>query len=99
VLSISKQRISNAFFENAYRYVNTPSNIVRSLFWNRFKALRWDEPVGFAQWKAQVRQTRMQGIALDEGNYAAVHGQKADGSITLLKLEARRLEAAPPCGG
>jgi DNA-binding IclR family transcriptional regulator len=35
----------------------------------RFRTLRWDEPPSFAQWKAQVRQTREQGFALDTGNY------------------------------
>jgi DNA-binding IclR family transcriptional regulator len=35
----------------------------------RFKALRWDEPPTFDQWKAQVRQTRAQGFAVDAGNY------------------------------
>ena len=35
----------------------------------RFKTLRWDEPPSFDEWKAQVRQTRAQGFAVDEGNY------------------------------
>jgi DNA-binding IclR family transcriptional regulator len=35
----------------------------------RFKTLRWDEPPGFEDWKAQVAQTRLQGFAVDEGNY------------------------------
>lgn len=35
----------------------------------RFHALRWDEPLTFDQWKAQVVQTRVQGFAVDEGNY------------------------------
>jgi DNA-binding IclR family transcriptional regulator len=35
----------------------------------RFRALRWDEPPTFAEWKAQVRQTRAQGFAVDQGNY------------------------------
>jgi DNA-binding IclR family transcriptional regulator len=35
----------------------------------RFKTLRWDEPPTFDEWKAQVRQTRAQGFAIDEGNY------------------------------
>jgi DNA-binding IclR family transcriptional regulator len=35
----------------------------------RFKALRWDEPLTFAEWKSQVTQTRASGIAIDEGNY------------------------------
>jgi DNA-binding IclR family transcriptional regulator len=35
----------------------------------RFKALRWDEPPTFDEWKAQVLQTRSQGFAMDEGNY------------------------------
>jgi DNA-binding IclR family transcriptional regulator len=37
----------------------------------RFKALRWDDPPTFEQWKAQVAHTRAQGIAVDEGNYIA----------------------------
>src|ERR1700758_4774537 len=35
----------------------------------RFRALRWDEPPTFAQWQEQVRQTRLQGFAIDAGNY------------------------------
>jgi DNA-binding IclR family transcriptional regulator len=35
----------------------------------RFKTLRWDEPPSFEDWKAQVAQTRLQGFAVDEGNY------------------------------
>jgi DNA-binding IclR family transcriptional regulator len=35
----------------------------------RFGTLRWDEPPTFAEWKAQVRQTRVQGFAVDAGNY------------------------------
>jgi DNA-binding IclR family transcriptional regulator len=35
----------------------------------RFKTLRWDEPPSFAEWKAQVAQTRLQGFAIDAGNY------------------------------
>ena len=35
----------------------------------RFRALRWDEPPSFDTWKAQVRQTRARGFAIDEGNY------------------------------
>jgi DNA-binding IclR family transcriptional regulator len=35
----------------------------------RFRTLRWDEPPGFEEWKSQVRQTRLQGYAVDAGNY------------------------------
>lgn len=35
----------------------------------RFQTLRWDEPPSFEEWKAQVAQTRVQGFAIDEGNY------------------------------
>lgn len=35
----------------------------------RFKTLRWDDAPTLEQWKAQVRQTRAQGFAVDEGNY------------------------------
>jgi DNA-binding IclR family transcriptional regulator len=35
----------------------------------RFRALRWDEPPTFDEWRAQVRRTRAQGFAVDEGNY------------------------------
>ncbi len=35
----------------------------------RFRTLRWDEPPTLAEWKAQVRQTRAQGFAVDAGNY------------------------------
>jgi DNA-binding IclR family transcriptional regulator len=37
----------------------------------RFKTLRWDEPPSFAEWQAQVAQTRAQGFGVDEGNYIA----------------------------
>lgn len=35
----------------------------------RFKTLRWDEPPTLDEWKAQVRQTRIKGFAVDAGNY------------------------------
>lgn len=35
----------------------------------RFRKLRWDEPPTFDEWKAQVNQTRVQGLAVDAGNY------------------------------
>jgi DNA-binding IclR family transcriptional regulator len=35
----------------------------------RFNTLRWDEPPSFAEWQAQVEQTRRQGFAVDAGNY------------------------------
>jgi DNA-binding IclR family transcriptional regulator len=35
----------------------------------RFRALRWDEPPTFEEWQEQVRQTRVQGFAIDAGNY------------------------------
>jgi DNA-binding IclR family transcriptional regulator len=35
----------------------------------RFKTLRWDEPPTIDEWKAQVRQTKKQGFAVDAGNY------------------------------
>ena len=35
----------------------------------RFRALRWDNPPRFEEWKDQVLKARIQGIALDEGNY------------------------------
>jgi DNA-binding IclR family transcriptional regulator len=35
----------------------------------RFRTLRWDEPPTFAEWRAQVSQTRVQGFAVDAGNY------------------------------
>jgi DNA-binding IclR family transcriptional regulator len=38
---------------------------------SRFKALRWDSPPSFDEWKSQVRQTRAQGFAIDNGNYIA----------------------------
>ncbi len=37
----------------------------------RFRGLRWDDPPTFADWQAQVEQTRHQGFAVDEGNYIA----------------------------
>lgn len=38
---------------------------------SRFDTLRWDDPPTLDQWKAQVKQTRTQGFAIDEGNYIA----------------------------
>jgi DNA-binding IclR family transcriptional regulator len=35
----------------------------------RFRPLRWDDPPSFEDWQAQVAQTRLQGFAVDEGNY------------------------------
>lgn len=35
----------------------------------RFRTLRWDEPPTFEDWKKQVAQTRVQGFAVDAGNY------------------------------
>jgi DNA-binding IclR family transcriptional regulator len=35
----------------------------------RFKTLRWDEQPSFDEWKAQVRETSLQGFAVDAGNY------------------------------
>ncbi len=37
----------------------------------RFKTLRWDQPPSLEDWKAQVEQTRKDGIAVDAGNYIA----------------------------
>jgi DNA-binding IclR family transcriptional regulator len=35
----------------------------------RFKTLRWDEPPTLDEWKAQIKQTRVRGFAVDAGNY------------------------------
>ena len=35
----------------------------------RFDTLRWDDPPTFEEWKAQVAQTRAQGVAVDAGHY------------------------------
>jgi len=35
----------------------------------RFSTLRWDDAPSLEEWKAQVRQTREQGYAVDMGNY------------------------------
>jgi DNA-binding IclR family transcriptional regulator len=35
----------------------------------RFKTLRWDEAPTLNEWRAQVQQTRLQGFAVDPGNY------------------------------
>jgi len=35
----------------------------------RFKTLRWDDPPTLDEWKAQVRETRARGFAVDAGNY------------------------------
>lgn len=37
----------------------------------RFKALRWDKPPSFNQWKKQVEEVRAHGFAVDAGNYIA----------------------------
>ncbi|MBB5686780.1 IclR family transcriptional regulator [Sphingobium boeckii] len=37
----------------------------------RFRALRWDEPPSFSEWQDQVSQARVQGFAVDEGQYIA----------------------------
>ena len=37
----------------------------------RFATLRWDKPPTLEQWKAQVRKTRENGFAIDDGNYIA----------------------------
>lgn len=36
---------------------------------SRFRALRWDVPPTWDQWRDQVAQTREQGFAVDDGNY------------------------------
>jgi len=36
---------------------------------SRFSTLRWDEAPTLEQWKAQVRETRARGFAVDNGNY------------------------------
>jgi DNA-binding IclR family transcriptional regulator len=35
----------------------------------RFRALRWDDPPTFDEWKRQVEKTRVEGFAIDPGNY------------------------------
>jgi DNA-binding IclR family transcriptional regulator len=35
----------------------------------KFKTLRWDDPPSFDTWRAQIRQTRERGYAVDDGNY------------------------------
>ena len=37
----------------------------------RFRRLRWDDPPTYVEWKAQVAKARVQGFAVDEGNYIA----------------------------
>lgn len=37
----------------------------------RFKTLRWDAPPSLAEWQEQIAQTRIQGFAVDGGNYIA----------------------------
>lgn len=37
----------------------------------KFRTLRWDNPPSFADWQAQVADTRMQGYGVDESNYIA----------------------------
>lgn len=35
----------------------------------RFKTVHWDKPPTLEEWKAQIRKTRTQGFAVDDGNY------------------------------
>lgn len=35
----------------------------------RFRTVRWDDPPTFDEWQAQVETTRVQGFAIDAGNY------------------------------
>jgi DNA-binding IclR family transcriptional regulator len=35
----------------------------------KFKSLRWDDAPTYEQWQTQVKQTRSQGYAIDDGNY------------------------------
>lgn len=35
----------------------------------RFDKLRWEEPPSFAEWLAQVEETKRTGLGIDEGNY------------------------------
>lgn len=37
----------------------------------RFRQLRWDDPPTWSGWRAQVEQTRAQGVAVDAGHYIA----------------------------
>jgi DNA-binding IclR family transcriptional regulator len=37
----------------------------------RFRRLRWDNAPSLADWEAQVAETRVQGYAIDQGNYMA----------------------------
>ncbi|MDE2301279.1 MAG: IclR family transcriptional regulator [Sphingomonadales bacterium] len=37
----------------------------------RFAGLRWDDAPDFAEWRAQVEETRARGFAVDEGHYIA----------------------------
>jgi DNA-binding IclR family transcriptional regulator len=72
----------------------------------RFKTLRWDVPPTLQQWKAQIRQTRVQGFAVDDGNYisgvtviaAPVWKTRSDLSHALVAVgigsEARRTKLA-----
>jgi DNA-binding IclR family transcriptional regulator len=36
---------------------------------DRFHSLRWDNPPTLEDWEHQVRETRLQGLAVDEGHY------------------------------
>lgn len=35
----------------------------------RFETLRWDEPPTFEEWRSQIADARVEGFAVDEGNY------------------------------
>ncbi|MFT4025229.1 MAG: IclR family transcriptional regulator [Novosphingobium sp.] len=54
----------------------------------RFARLRWEEPPTFAEWQAQVAQTRAQGFGIDEGNYIA--------GVTVLAAPVWRAARARP---
>ena len=63
----------------------------------RFAALRWDDPPTFAEWQAQVRQTREQGFAVDAGNYiSGVTVVAAPVWTTRAKLRLSLSESAAP---
>src|SRR5437667_132646 len=37
----------------------------------RFREVRWEDPPSFEDWKAQVAEARVQGFAVDEGNFTS----------------------------
>jgi DNA-binding IclR family transcriptional regulator len=53
----------------------------------KFNTLRWDDPPSFDTWQAEVAQTRVQGYAVDDGNYIS--------GVTVLAAPVWKTSGAP----